>query len=148
MAIFDKLDKKPITDTGVTLVAKNTKIEGKIELECNLHVDGEIDGEIFSSSIITIGKTGFVEGSITAPKVIVNGEFSGTIDADSIEILSNGKVSGKISSKELVIERNGFFDGESHSKEKGKIQSIETRGRKNKSKNKELSLGTKTVSEK
>ena len=134
MAIFDNNGKKAITDTGVTLVAKNTKIEGKIDLECNLHIDGEIDGEIISNSIITIGKSGFVEGSITAPKVIINGEFSGTIDADSIEILSNGKVSGKISSKELVIERNGFFDGESHSKEKGKVQSIETRGRKSKNK--------------
>ncbi len=145
MAIFDNNGKKAITDTGVTLVAKNTRIEGKIDLECNLHIDGEIDGEIISNSIITIGKSGFVEGSISAPKVIVNGEFSGTIDADSIEILSNGKVSGKISSKELVIERNGFFDGESHSKEKGKVQSIETRGRIGKNKNEENKPVVKAV---
>ena len=139
MAIFDKTGKKAITDTGVTLIAKSTRIEGTIDLECNLHVDGEINGDIISNSSITIGKSGYVEGSITAPKVIINGEFSGTIDADSIEILSNGKVSGSISSKELMIERNGFFDGESHSKEKGKVQSIETRGRKTKKNEKNLS---------
>lgn len=80
-------------------------------------MDGEFSGQVVSSSIITVGKTGLMEGEITARKLVVTGHFSGTATCDELEILAGGRVQGAISSKILVIERGSFFEGESRLKE-------------------------------
>jgi cytoskeletal protein CcmA (bactofilin family) len=117
MAIFNKSNDKPITNsTGTTVIANNTKINGSIDIECNLHIDGEFEGKINSQNIVTIGKSGIVTGEIFANKVIVSGSFNGSIDSDNIEILPKGKLHGNVSTNEFVIERGGFFEGESKTK--------------------------------
>lgn len=123
MAIFNKSDvKSSINSTGTTVIAYSTKVEGKIEIECNLHIDGEFEGSIKSQKNVTIGKTGIVTGDIIADKLIVSGNFKGNADADVVDVLPNGKVFGKIFANEFVIERGGFFEGESKTKDTLKLE--------------------------
>ncbi|MBF0620439.1 MAG: polymer-forming cytoskeletal protein [Magnetococcales bacterium] len=120
MAIFNKASEPKIDKSNTTVIAAGTKITGEISIECKLHVDGEFSGQIRSNSLITIGKTGKVDGEIHSKKLIVTGRFEGTADCGEIEILSGGNVSGNISSRVLVIERGSLFQGESQLKETGK----------------------------
>lgn len=82
-----------------------------------MHIDGKFDGNINSTNIVTIGKTGYAKGEIKAGSLIVSGVFEGNVDCDVVEILPDGRIKGKILSKEIVIERKGFFEGESRKKE-------------------------------
>jgi len=104
------------------VIANGTKIEGKIEIECNLHIDGEFEGTIKSKKNVTIGKSGVVTGDIIADKLIVSGNFTGNADADVVDVLPNGKVFGKVLANEFVIERGGFFEGESKTKDTLKLE--------------------------
>lgn len=86
-------------------------------------MDGEFSGIIQSTNVISIGKSGVVEGEVTAHKLMVTGQFRGNADCNEIEILAGGKVTGQISTSVLVIERGSTFDGESRLK--GEITQIQ-----------------------
>lgn len=55
-------------------------------------------------------------GEIFANKLVVNGKFTGTVEAEVVEIMPLGRLDGKISSQELVVERKGILIGETRPK--------------------------------
>jgi cytoskeletal protein CcmA (bactofilin family) len=89
-----------------------------MKLDCNLYIDGEFEGAIYSSKLITIGQSGTVRGEIRASHLIVQGLVEGSVEAERLEIMSAGKVLGSIVTEELVIEAKGHFEGESRIKNK------------------------------
>ena len=116
MAIFNNSDSQPEsdkTDSNTTIITTGAKINGEIELSCNLYIDGELEGSIISKKEVNIGKNGHVKGNITTQRLVVQGHVEGTIKAHIVEIKAAGHVSGEISSAELVIESKGIFEGSS-----------------------------------
>jgi cytoskeletal protein CcmA (bactofilin family) len=113
MAIFDSASKTTNNADGATIIAQCTNIKGEIDTTCSVHIDGGIEGDITSTNVVTIGKSGKANGQINASKLIVSGEFDGTADCESVEILPGGFIRGKIITGELIIEKQGFFEGES-----------------------------------
>ncbi|MBF0310520.1 MAG: polymer-forming cytoskeletal protein [Magnetococcales bacterium] len=113
MAFFNKGDAEKVDRSGTTIIATGTKVTGNFDLECKLHVDGHVTGQVRSSSLITIGKQGLVEGEILAKKLVVTGRFAGTATCEEVEILGGGKVTGRLMTRILVIERGSLFEGES-----------------------------------
>ncbi len=85
-------------------------------MDCHLHIDGELEGVVHSKSAVVIGQTGLVVGEIFANKLVVNGKFTGTVEAEVVEIMPLGRLDGKISSQELVVERKGILIGETRPK--------------------------------
>ncbi|MBL0687107.1 MAG: polymer-forming cytoskeletal protein [Sulfurospirillum sp.] len=117
MAIFDKINVKPSASNETTTIASGAKIDGVFNCDSRLHVDGEIVGDIYSKSVVIIGKSGKINGKIIANRLVVNGVFEGNADCDIIEILTGGKFIGKVITKELIIEEKARFEGESKMKE-------------------------------
>jgi cytoskeletal protein CcmA (bactofilin family) len=116
MAIFSNSDselKSNQTDSSTTIITAGARIKGEIKLECNLYIDGELDGEIHSKKEVNIGKNGRVSGVINTHRLVVQGLVEGTVNADRVEIKAAGHVKGEISSLELVIESKGIFEGNS-----------------------------------
>ncbi len=117
MGIFDKNENRGALSKETTVISQSTKIEGEITLESNLHIDGRVEGTIKSSSVVSVGKSGEVQGEIYAAKVLVSGRVNGKIDAKEIEIVTGGRVVGEIFVENLVIQSMGVFSGVSHQKE-------------------------------
>jgi cytoskeletal protein CcmA (bactofilin family) len=113
MAIFDKTNAESPASSETTIIASGAKIDGVFNCASRLHVDGEVTGEVHSKSIVTIGKGGKINGSITANRLIVNGLFEGDANCEGVEVLAGGKFLGKVVSKELMIEAKAQFEGES-----------------------------------
>ena len=126
MAIFTNDNKQfdAPNSNGATIIAAKTKFKGELTIECHIHIDGEFEGNINSTNTVLVGKSGVVNGDIMAQRVIVSGNFSGSIDSECIEIMPNGRVEGIIACNELYIEKKGIFIGES--KIKSKIQDVKT----------------------
>ncbi|BCD45945.1 bactofilin family protein [Helicobacter suis] len=112
MAIFTNDHKQP-TNGSATIIAQGTKFKGEVNIDCHLHIDGELEGIVHSESTVVIGKNGVVMGDIFAARLVVSGKFNGNAQADVIEIMPLGYVDGKIVSSELIIERKGILAGES-----------------------------------
>lgn len=101
---------------GASVVSAGTKIIGELIIADSFYIDGEIEGNIDSSNIITIGKNGKIFGTLAAKTVIIGGEVKGKVECDSCEILSGGRIKGEIFSASLVIEAGGILEGSSHLK--------------------------------
>ena len=115
MAIFNNGNGKADAPTGsnTTIITAGAKIKGEFKLECNLYIDGELEGSVHSSKEVNIGKNGLLQGSVLTERLVVQGHIKGNIDATRVEIKAGGHVSGEIKSKELVIEAKGVFEGNS-----------------------------------
>ncbi|MDR0747765.1 MAG: polymer-forming cytoskeletal protein [Helicobacteraceae bacterium] len=100
-----------VDTSGTTIVAKGTKITGTIEVECKLHIDGQVDGTVKSSNVVTVGSSGNIKGEVFAEKLVVNGEMNGNADCANIEILANGRMTGDVVSSNLIIEAQAVFEG-------------------------------------
>ena len=121
MAIFSKNDRiadEDFSSKGMTTISQGTTLVGNINIQCNLHIDGKINGDITSSASVTIGTHGEVEGKIIASKVIISGIFKGNLDAESIELLSNSIVAGDIVSDRLIMEDGANFEGSTKRRKK------------------------------
>ena len=116
MAIFNKSDKSK-DGTNTSIFAAGSKIEGNLKGECRVHMDGEFSGSIISRDIISIGKTGVIEGEVFSKKLIVTGCFVGEADCEEIKITDGGKLIGQITSDSLVIEMGSIFEGENKLKD-------------------------------
>jgi len=95
-----------------TIISRGVKIEGKIISSGNIRIDGEIQGDIFCESNITIGEDAKVDGQINANAITIGGKVSGIVRAKEKLILdSNSNLKGDIYTKNLVIEEGAKFDG-------------------------------------
>jgi len=125
MAFFGKDGNKAVSYTGTTNIANGTEINGDLNIECNLHVDGVFNGNINSKAVVIIGKSGIINGDLVSNKLIISGLLKGSCSCEVVEILPDGVVSGNITTKEFVIERGGFFEGDCKFKDKSRFDKKE-----------------------
>ncbi len=104
---------------GASVISSGTKIIGKLSISDSFYIDGEVEGDINSQSVITVGKKGLIIGKLVAKSVIVGGEIKGKVECESCEILSGGRVKGEVHSASLVIEAGGILEGSSYVKNNG-----------------------------
>ena len=83
-----------------TLLGKNTQINGDINFNGILHLDGFITGSVKGSQtddLLTISESGTIEGKIEVANVVVNGKIKGDIIATGkIEIAAKADIQGNI----------------------------------------------------
>jgi cytoskeletal protein CcmA (bactofilin family) len=113
MGIFDRIPNTVGEKTDKTVIAKGTRIVGRLDLEVLLLIDGEVEGEIVSASDVSVGTNGHFKGDLRAKKVIVSGKAEGTVACERLEILSSGTVTGTAEVRDMTIEPGGRFFGQS-----------------------------------
>jgi cytoskeletal protein CcmA (bactofilin family) len=84
-----------------TLIGTKTRIHGDVEFTGGLHIDGHISGNVKGDSaegtFLSVSQDGCVEGSVSAPTVILNGIVKGDIEAsERIELGSKARVLGNV----------------------------------------------------
>ena len=119
MAVFNKSNEQSKTNNSTTIISQGTKINGDFNLSAKLHVEGEIEGSINSSNLVSIGKNGIIKGELKSDKLLINGKFIGKVEANVVEITNGGILEGDIIIKDLIIEQGGIFEGTSKLKQKG-----------------------------
>jgi cytoskeletal protein CcmA (bactofilin family) len=113
MALFDKSNKQADHSANTTTIAAGSNFNGKVDIQCALHIDGEVKGDINSTSTVVIGKTGVFNGELSADKLIISGKFLGSADCKIIEVVSGGAAEGKLTATQLMIDAESIFQGQS-----------------------------------
>lgn len=93
-------------------IIAGTVIEGNIQSEGHIRIDGTLTGTLTCKGKIVIGPTGRVEGEIKCQ----NAEIEGTIKAnisvsELLSLKSTAKLSGDIYTNKLSIEPGASFTG-------------------------------------
>ena len=101
--------------TGSTsLLSRKVKIEGEIQGNEDLHVEGHFKGSIKITGDIFIGPTGIVEADIEADNVIVQGQISGNVLArKQLQLQSSGRLLGDCAALTIDIKEGAIFEGRS-----------------------------------
>ena len=100
-------------DTITTFLGVDANIEGKIEFEGIIRVDGKVKGNIFSESgTVIIGEKAVIKADINVGVAIIMGDVNGIINAkDKIEVYPPGKVTGDIQAPVISIDAGAVFNG-------------------------------------
>jgi cytoskeletal protein CcmA (bactofilin family) len=107
----EKLFKNPMKSMETTLISASVRLEGSIEAEGTLIVEGSVRGTIKCISLEILEK-GRVEAKVEGENVTVAGEFEGEMTCSrKLSILRTGKVLGELSYGALSIESGGLLDG-------------------------------------
>jgi cytoskeletal protein CcmA (bactofilin family) len=93
-----------------SLLSPDLVVEGRLSGAGEVHVDGRVIGEVRLGRL-TLGETGFVEGSIEAEFVDIRGRVVGTIQAVSVRIAASAHVEADITHQQLSMEAGAFFQG-------------------------------------
>ncbi len=98
--------------TGVNIINFNTKIEGKLTINNDLRLDGEVEGDITGSGKIVIGEKGVVKGTLTCDNAEISGKVDGNIIVkETLTVRSQAIINGDIRIKTLVVEPNAVING-------------------------------------
>jgi cytoskeletal protein CcmA (bactofilin family) len=97
-----------------TIIGRGVKIDGKLNCNGNIRVEGEIKGDISSQSSVVVGERGNVNGQIKADSITIGGKVTGTVNAIKKLVLdTTGDLKGDIITKILVVEEGARFEGNS-----------------------------------
>ncbi|GGD12545.1 bactofilin family protein [Halopseudomonas salina] len=96
----DKHKKMDIGKFGgkTTIVAQEAEINGDISFSGILQVDGRIIGNINAEQgLVRVSEHGRVQGVITAPNVLINGEVIGDVHAhEHLELDAKARINGNL----------------------------------------------------
>lgn len=97
-----------------TVISKETRLTGDIEISGNLQIWGKIKGQIKArSGSVSIMQSGVVEGDILAETLLIDGVLTGTCTTEQVEILEHGELNGVCRASNFSIRKGGTFIGQS-----------------------------------
>ena len=84
-----------------TLIGKATRVQGDLDFKGGMHLDGHIIGAVRSDdsreSTLAVSETGYIEGAVQVPNVVLNGTIRGDIHASERVVLgATAKVEGNL----------------------------------------------------
>ena len=107
--IFKK-KSKPVTISNRIL--QGTVVNGNIESEGDLRIDGEIHGEITMKGKLVIGTDGKIVGNVKCGSAKVEGRLIGDIIAvEAVHMISQSHVEGNVITARLIVDEGSVFNG-------------------------------------
>jgi cytoskeletal protein CcmA (bactofilin family) len=105
------MDKRK-ADGSISLLSKKVKIEGEIQGDENLQVEGHFKGSIRLKGDIFVGRGGVVQADVEADNVVIQGKINGNVVArKQLEIQSSGQLLGDCTAQSIDIKEGAVFDG-------------------------------------
>lgn len=119
MAWNSSKDNNKGTDTnrsaasgGVNTIDANTKIEGTINADGNIRIDGSLIGNLTCGATLVIGPKGSIKGDVTCKKAIIEGFFEGNLEVkEDLTLEANSKVSGEVRAQKMAVLKGSQMTG-------------------------------------
>ncbi|HEY2444869.1 MAG TPA: polymer-forming cytoskeletal protein [Rhizomicrobium sp.] len=100
----------PGQTSSVSVISKALKITGQLESTEDVHIEGEIDGDVRAASV-KVGGNARVKGTVYGEEVELSGKVEGKIEARKVVLTSTAHMSGDVIHQDLRIESGAHIDG-------------------------------------
>jgi cytoskeletal protein CcmA (bactofilin family) len=102
--------------TGTTsMLSKKINIEGDIQGDEDLRVEGHFKGTIKVAGDLFVGQSGVVEADVEADNIVIQGQVTGNVLArQQLEIQSSGQLLGDCKAKSIDIREGAVFEDRSN----------------------------------
>ncbi|MCK5832538.1 polymer-forming cytoskeletal protein [bacterium] len=107
-----------------TIIGPGSRVEGDLDVQGGLRVDGTVEGKITATGPLTVGKEGIIKApSISTSSSTIGGNVEGDIlSPEKIRMEPSARVNGNIVTKVLIIEEGAIFSGKSNLPEKNETK--------------------------
>ncbi len=116
-----QLDERPPQHT---IIPPGVTITGSLSSPGDVHVEGEIDGNITCRGLTLTGRP-MIKGSIKAETVRIGGAFDGQIQAKKVALTKAARVTGDIYYETLEIELGASYEGKVAPFSKGRKEAVQ-----------------------
>ena len=99
--------------TILTLLGRDTVVEGNLTFKETIRVDGRIQGKLESAEgTVIIGEHAFLDADIHVGVAIIRGKITGRVEASQrIEIHAPAQINGDIVAPSVAIDSGVIFNG-------------------------------------
>lgn len=95
-----------------TIIGLGSLISGDIRINGFIRIDGDVNGNVETTSNVLIGDKARIKGNINAASVVIGGTVLGDITAPKgIKLLSSSIVIGNLITKKVQIDDDVIFNG-------------------------------------
>ena len=93
-------------------LGQKCRLTGVLKVQGMMRIDGFVEGEVFGSDLIQVGKEGKIEATVRAKHIVAQGPLRGDIAAqEKVELLAPAQVEGVIDSPVFLLEEGVFVNG-------------------------------------
>lgn len=110
--IDKKTDLLNPANRSLSVLSGSSVVKGEINIENDMRIDGNVDGNIYSGGKVVIGLAGCVKGQITSKSVEVIGKIWGNVTvSDSVIFRASSYYEGDVITRNIEIEAGARFFG-------------------------------------
>lgn len=107
-----EVKRQAYNDSIANRISKGAIIEGELNSETDIRVDGKIKGVLQCSAKVVIGQTGVLEGDIQCKEATIEGNVLGKLEVNGVLFLKRtAVVEGEIFYKRLIVEEGAVVTG-------------------------------------
>jgi cytoskeletal protein CcmA (bactofilin family) len=97
---------------AINLIGTGTTIEGNINSNGDIRIDGTLKGNLSTKGKVIVGDTGKISGEVNCKNFEVEGSVDGKVNViDLLSLRSRSKILGDINTSKLAIEPGAVFTG-------------------------------------
>ncbi len=105
--------KTPVANGPIlNTIGSGTRIEGSIQCDGDIRIDGTVKGTVTSKAKIVVGITGSIEGDLICENADISGKIFGSIEVNELLFMkSTSYLEGDITTTKFVVEAGAKFNG-------------------------------------
>lgn len=104
--------EKEVSVNDVSRISAGTFIKGEIFSDCDVRVDGNVEGKVYSKGKVVVGNQAIIKGEISCTNVDFWGTIEGDINVrDTLTLKSVSKVNGSIRVNKIQVELGAQING-------------------------------------
>lgn len=101
----------PGTSNGLNTLVRGTTVEGTLQCENDIRVEGAIKGKLRCSAKLIIGPSGSIEGEVRCQNAVIEGTFKGILRVtESLNIRETATIDGDIFTNKLIVQSGAKFN--------------------------------------
>ncbi len=113
-------DVKNLEEKMDTILGQGAEMDGNISILGSARLDGKFKGNIKVQGSLIVGKTGVIDGEISAKNAVIGGNIKGKMHIEEKVVFeSTARFNGELTCKSIVIEEGVIFEGNCTMTQKG-----------------------------
>ncbi len=104
--------EQEVQDVPKTVLAQGVLFEGSFKSDEPMLIHGEVQGDIKSTSSITLSEQAKYSGVLSSDSMFVAGVADGTFTCkETVEIAESGKIKGDLVASRFIMSEEAVFEG-------------------------------------
>jgi len=100
-----------VASGGTNSIVANTSVEGNINANTDIRIDGSLNGNLKCEGKVIIGPQGTIIGEVVCENAVIEGRFDGKLKVkDSLQVKETAVITGEVDTDNLTVQAGASFN--------------------------------------